>query len=98
MSSSFEDRVASLYQEARQEIAKVIIGQDEPIEQVLVCLLAGGHALIDDIRHSQEYAATFAASGCPDVRRIDSRAVALFTTIITMGSLRPATLLVRKSA
>jgi MoxR-like ATPase len=49
MSSSVEDRVASLYHEARQEIAKVIIGQDEPIEQVLVCLLAGGHALIEGI-------------------------------------------------
>ncbi|MDE2731478.1 MAG: MoxR family ATPase [Bacteroidota bacterium] len=30
----------------RQEVAKVIIGQDAIIEQVLVCLLARGHALL----------------------------------------------------
>jgi hypothetical protein len=35
-------------------------------------------------------------NGC-DVRRINSAAASMFWTIVTFGSLRPATLLVRKS-
>jgi MoxR-like ATPase len=41
--------IGSLYGAARREIAKVIIGQEEPIEQILICLLAGGHVLIEGI-------------------------------------------------
>ncbi|MBI3912376.1 MAG: AAA family ATPase [Armatimonadetes bacterium] len=33
----------------RQEISKVIVGQEEVIEGVLVCLLAGGHALLEGV-------------------------------------------------
>ncbi len=58
----------------------------------------GGEALIDDIRHLGEYARTFAASGCPDVRRVGSPAAAVFWTLLTMGSLRPDTLHARKAA
>jgi MoxR-like ATPase len=47
MNFSTEERIGSLYTEARKEIGKVIIGQDELIEQVLVCLFAGGHVLIE---------------------------------------------------
>ncbi len=43
------DALSDLYQSARQEIAKVIIGQDEVIEQTLACLFAGGHVLIEGI-------------------------------------------------
>ncbi len=33
----------------RQELGKVIVGQDDPIEQILVALLAEGHALIEGV-------------------------------------------------
>src|SRR5712671_3318458 len=33
----------------RNELHKVIVGQDEPIEQILVALLAEGHALIEGV-------------------------------------------------
>jgi MoxR-like ATPase len=49
MSSSTDDAFASLYQAARREIAKVIVGQEDAIEQTLVCLFAGGHVLIEGI-------------------------------------------------
>jgi MoxR-like ATPase len=39
--------IAELYARARREIAKVVVGQDELIEQVLVALFAGGHVLIE---------------------------------------------------
>jgi len=31
----------------RREIAKAVIGQEEVVEEILVCLLAGGHALLE---------------------------------------------------
>ena len=48
--------LAAAYERLTEQIAKVIIGQDEPIEQVLVCLLAGGHALIEGRRRKAKYA------------------------------------------
>ncbi len=33
----------------RSELRKVIVGQDEPIEQILVALLAEGHALVEGV-------------------------------------------------
>ncbi|HUI77824.1 MAG TPA: MoxR family ATPase [Bryobacteraceae bacterium] len=33
----------------RREIAKVIVGQDDVVEGVLVCLLAGGHVLLEGV-------------------------------------------------
>jgi MoxR-like ATPase len=41
--------LATLYAAARREIAKVIVGQDEVVEGLLVCLFAGGHALIEGV-------------------------------------------------
>ncbi|MCZ6617198.1 MAG: MoxR family ATPase [Gammaproteobacteria bacterium] len=35
--------------ELLQEIGRVIIGQDEIVRQVLICLLAGGHVLIEGV-------------------------------------------------
>jgi MoxR-like ATPase len=49
MTSSLSDTIGSLYESARKEIAKIIIGQDEEIEQILVSLFAGGHVLIEGI-------------------------------------------------
>jgi MoxR-like ATPase len=40
------DRLAASVSAARTEIARVIHGQDEVVEQVLVALLSGGHALL----------------------------------------------------
>src|SRR5437660_443597 len=49
MNASADDATGRLYQAARQEIAKVIVGQEDVIEQVLVTLFAGGHVLIEGI-------------------------------------------------
>ena len=69
----------------------------QAISEIARVLKPGGHALIEDIRHSQEYAAVFAKNGCTDVRRIGSVVVSVLLMLITFGSLRPMTLLVRKS-
>ena len=44
-----DDTIGKLYESTRKELAKVIIGQEEVIEQLLVCLFAGGHVLIEGI-------------------------------------------------
>ncbi len=41
--------VSSTIEQIRNELRKVIVGQDEPIEQILVALLAEGHALIEGV-------------------------------------------------
>jgi MoxR-like ATPase len=46
---SHDDPIGSLYEAARREIAKVIVGQDDVIESLLVALFAGGHLLIEGI-------------------------------------------------
>ena len=35
--------------EVRNEIAKVIVGQDDVVEGVLICLLSGGHVLLEGV-------------------------------------------------
>jgi SAM-dependent methyltransferase len=67
----------------------------QAIAEIARVLRPGGEVLIDDIRHSGEYAAALTAAGCT-VRRTDSRAASLLLTIITFGSLRPGTLVARK--
>ncbi len=49
MTSSDPAPDGSLDRAARREIAKVIVGQDDVIEQVLICLFAGGHVLIEGV-------------------------------------------------
>jgi MoxR-like ATPase len=49
MNSTPDDTIGRLYEGARKEIAKVIVGQEPEIEQILACLFAGGHALIEGI-------------------------------------------------
>jgi MoxR-like ATPase len=44
-----EDVIGRLYESTRREIAKVIVGQDDVIDQLLVTLFAGGHVLIEGI-------------------------------------------------
>src|SRR4030095_2293019 len=41
--------VSSTVDHVRRELAKVIVGQDAPIEQILIALLAEGHALIEGV-------------------------------------------------
>ncbi len=41
--------VSSTIDHIRNELRKVIVGQDEPIEQILIALLAEGHALIEGV-------------------------------------------------
>ena len=40
------DLMRDLWQKMRVEVAKVIIGQEDVIEQLLICILARGHALL----------------------------------------------------
>jgi len=37
------------HQSIRAEMAKAIVGQDRVIEQMLICLLAGGHAILEGV-------------------------------------------------
>lgn len=67
------------------------------ISEVARVLKSGGHALIEDIRHHNECAATFTRHGCVEVGHAGSRGIALLSAVLTMGSIRPGTLLVRKS-
>src|SRR6266850_3072701 len=41
--------VSSTIDHIRRELSKIVVGQDEPIEQILVALLAEGHALIEGV-------------------------------------------------
>jgi MoxR-like ATPase len=41
--------VSSTVAHIQRELRKIIVGQDEPIEQILVALLAEGHALIEGV-------------------------------------------------
>jgi MoxR-like ATPase len=43
------DYVSQVAHHIRTEIHKVIVGQDETIDQVLICLLAEGHALLEGV-------------------------------------------------
>jgi len=43
------ETVASTVEHIRTELRKVIVGQDEPIEQILIALLAEGHALVEGV-------------------------------------------------
>ncbi len=43
------DYVKEVVAHIRQEVHKVIVGQDEVIDQILICLFAEGHALIEGV-------------------------------------------------
>jgi MoxR-like ATPase len=49
MNSSMNDPIGNLYESARKQIGKVIVGQEQAIEQILVSLFAGGHVLLEGI-------------------------------------------------
>jgi MoxR-like ATPase len=41
--------LADAYAQIRAEMAKVIVGQDDVIEQIVLCILAGGHAILEGV-------------------------------------------------
>src|SRR5437868_12034181 len=43
------DRATDGLARVREEIAKIIVGQREVIEGVLICLIAGGHVLLEGV-------------------------------------------------
>ncbi|HZS08071.1 MAG TPA: MoxR family ATPase [Blastocatellia bacterium] len=47
--TSAADYVSQVVAHIRQEVHKVIVGQDEIIDQILICLFAEGHALIEGV-------------------------------------------------
>lgn len=71
--------------------------REKAIREVARVLKPGGHAIISDIRHHGEYARAFASSGCGEARLTESRLVGAALGLITFGSLRPNTLVARKS-
>ncbi|MEP6993194.1 MAG: class I SAM-dependent methyltransferase [Acidobacteriota bacterium] len=73
-------------------------GRAQAIAEIARVLAPGGRALVRDIRHLDNYAAAFAAQGVTDIRRMGSRVATFLLAIITFGSLRPGTLLARKTA
>jgi MoxR-like ATPase len=46
--AALESAISRLRQ-VRSEIAKVIVGQDDVVEGVLICLIAGGHVLLEGV-------------------------------------------------
>ena len=40
------DRLGAVYQELKNELGKVIVGQNDVIERLAICLFARGHALL----------------------------------------------------
>jgi protein-L-isoaspartate O-methyltransferase len=68
------------------------------IAEIARVLKPDGRAVVNDIRHLNEYAANFAAAGCGDARFLDSKAMGLLCMLVTMGSLRPNTIVVNKMA
>ena len=67
------------------------------LSEIARVLKPGGRVLIDDIRHYGEYASALRERGCA-VARVSSVIMMIFLAAITFGSLRPATLLGRKTA
>ena len=66
------------------------------IAEIARVLKPGGRAVIDDIRHGREYAGAFASAGCARVARVGSPVAALLLGALTMGSLRPDTVIVTR--
>ncbi|MEO8030025.1 MAG: class I SAM-dependent methyltransferase [Gemmatimonadota bacterium] len=71
-------------------------GRDAAVAEISRVLKPGGYAMIDDIRHYDQYLSNFATHGVRLVRRIDSRIHSLFWMLVTFGSLKPGTMVVRK--
>ncbi|GGY22230.1 class I SAM-dependent methyltransferase [Paludibacterium paludis] len=73
-------------------------GREWAIAEIARVLKPGGHALIDDIRHLDQYERVFAQAGCPLSERFESKAFRVFVTVVSFGLLSPGVLKVRKTA
>ncbi|HEX4826518.1 MAG TPA: class I SAM-dependent methyltransferase [Candidatus Polarisedimenticolaceae bacterium] len=71
-------------------------GRDAAIREIARVLAPGGRAVISDIRHMPQYTKQFEESGCRDVRLTDSKLGEAWIAIVTLGSLRPNTMVVKK--
>jgi hypothetical protein len=69
----------------------------QAIAEICRVLAPGGHALIDDIRHIDEYSEAFRKGGITKLERVDSTLVSNLLAVITFGSLRPGIIHARKS-
>jgi len=49
VSNGASRRDAALLEAVRYEVKKVVVGQDHAVERLLVCLLAGGHCLLEGL-------------------------------------------------
>ena len=49
VATALVDRAAADLSRVREEIARVIVGQDDVIEGVLICLIVGGHVLLEGV-------------------------------------------------
>ncbi len=43
------DRLKAAYADIRKELARVIVGQDEVLEQLIIALFAGGHCILEGV-------------------------------------------------
>jgi len=68
----------------------------DAIREIARVMKPGARAVIEDIRHHGQYVRIFSQNGCTEIRRVGSILRYLFLALITFGSLRPATLVVRK--
>jgi ubiquinone/menaquinone biosynthesis C-methylase UbiE len=71
--------------------------RDAAIREIARVMASGGRAVISDIRHMPQYRRQLEASGCPDVRLVDSKLGQWMTTLFTFGSLAPNTIVARKA-
>ncbi|HEY2805387.1 MAG TPA: class I SAM-dependent methyltransferase [Gemmatimonadales bacterium] len=69
----------------------------DAIAEIARILKPGGRALIWDIRHLDEYAREFETAGC-SARLLESRLRSVMTALMTMGKMRPNTLLASRAA
>ena len=63
------DKVASSRQKILSELRKVIVGQDEVVDEVLMALFCGGHCLITGVPGTREDAAGEDAVADPAICR-----------------------------
>ena len=43
------DRFSETYTKIAQEVGRVIVGHEEILDGVLICLLTGGHAILEGV-------------------------------------------------
>ena len=60
--------LAQAYRRMRHEVARVIVGQDRVVEEVLIALLAGGHALLVGVPGLAKTLLVRTLAGCLDLK------------------------------